>query len=348
MYDTNALNRHCQVFAHVAISSQRYTSSATQKKRDGFLPSLAPVSTGVHRLSSTERFYFIGVHGRYNLSAFSRRTSQRITPAIEGFAFGNGVANHSTSQRIAMESLRLSKIAYTAIATRAKFMLHQNPELLRIKFSAHTPSLTSTLTGYNFYFIMVVYLSKVQHLHDSCWTYFCQDCKQCNLSEGKRKARIGGRLTEDVTSLLPMVWPPGSNRLRATLVILCKLSSRLGHHYVYYTCKKSANQGKALQTVVNRSNLCNGNMIIGTSGARKDKRHMTKYYYRDFDTKKIRYTRASFAGWTTSTGLLNVRYATFVRRADIMYVPEYLLTKETREALEAKSQKLHAENGGAQ
>lgn len=60
-----------------------------------------------------------------------------------------------------------------------------------------------------------------------------------------------------------------------------------------------------------------------------------RYTYKDFETGKVRWTRAPFTGWTQPTGLLNVRYAVFARRADSILVPEYLLTAETKQAINA-------------
>ena len=59
----------------------------------------------------------------------------------------------------------------------------------------------------------------------------------------------------------------------------------------------------------------------------------TRYYYRDFITGKLRYTRGRFTGWTKPTGPLNVRYAQFERGSDWLFVPYYLLTSETKDAL---------------
>jgi len=59
------------------------------------------------------------------------------------------------------------------------------------------------------------------------------------------------------------------------------------------------------------------------------------YTYMDFMTKKIKRTRGRFDGWTEPTGLLNVRYAIFRRPRSSIFVPAYLLTKETRAAIDA-------------
>jgi len=57
------------------------------------------------------------------------------------------------------------------------------------------------------------------------------------------------------------------------------------------------------------------------------------YRFKDFDTGKHRFTRGRFAGWTSSTGLLKVRYAVFALKASEILVPEYLLTFETKQML---------------
>ena len=56
---------------------------------------------------------------------------------------------------------------------------------------------------------------------------------------------------------------------------------------------------------------------------------MTRHYYRDFVTSKIRYTLGEFKGWTKKTGLLNVEYGIFRTPKTYIYVPFYLLTRET-------------------
>ena len=57
------------------------------------------------------------------------------------------------------------------------------------------------------------------------------------------------------------------------------------------------------------------------------------FTYQDFITKKIRRTKGKFAGWTEQTGLLKVHYAIFRNPRGDVLVPEYLLTKETRERI---------------
>lgn len=58
-----------------------------------------------------------------------------------------------------------------------------------------------------------------------------------------------------------------------------------------------------------------------------------RYTYRDFVTKKERYTRGEFAGYTQPTGLLNARYAKFKRPHGYLFVPSYLLTAESKSML---------------
>lgn len=59
----------------------------------------------------------------------------------------------------------------------------------------------------------------------------------------------------------------------------------------------------------------------------------TKYWYKDFGTRKMRFTYGKFGGWTDQTGPMNVRYAIFVRKASTIYVPEYLLPFKTRDLI---------------
>jgi len=58
-----------------------------------------------------------------------------------------------------------------------------------------------------------------------------------------------------------------------------------------------------------------------------------KYYFKDFDTGKTRFTRGKFVGFTQPTGLLAARYAIFARKSDNVLVPEYLLTARTKDVL---------------
>jgi len=60
-----------------------------------------------------------------------------------------------------------------------------------------------------------------------------------------------------------------------------------------------------------------------------------KRWYRDLVTGKLRYTRGVFAGWTEPIGPLSVPYAVFQRPQTSLFVPAYLLTPETRTALQA-------------
>lgn len=58
----------------------------------------------------------------------------------------------------------------------------------------------------------------------------------------------------------------------------------------------------------------------------------TKYTYKDILTGRARFTRGRFIGWQRG-GLLNVWHAGFERRRSAIFVPEYLLTPETMQAL---------------
>ncbi len=53
------------------------------------------------------------------------------------------------------------------------------------------------------------------------------------------------------------------------------------------------------------------------------------YEYKDFVTRKLRRTRGQFSGWTKPTGLLCAPYAVFKNPRGRVFVPVYLLTKET-------------------
>jgi hypothetical protein len=61
-----------------------------------------------------------------------------------------------------------------------------------------------------------------------------------------------------------------------------------------------------------------------------------KFTYRDFITRKVRYTRMPFLGWTTG-GPINVVGAVFGTDKTLLFVPRYLLTKETVERLDEES-----------
>jgi len=53
------------------------------------------------------------------------------------------------------------------------------------------------------------------------------------------------------------------------------------------------------------------------------------YEYKDFITRTLRRTRGQFDGWTKPTGLLIAPYAMFKTPKGRLFVPVYLLTKET-------------------
>lgn len=81
-------------------------------------------------------------------------------------------------------------------------------------------------------------------------------------------------------------------------------------------------------------------MVENTQGRQMESgerpgRTVVGYTYRDINNKqRIRRTRGQFAGWTEPTGLLNVRYAIFRNRCGDVLVPRYLLTEETKRAIE--------------
>lgn len=58
-----------------------------------------------------------------------------------------------------------------------------------------------------------------------------------------------------------------------------------------------------------------------------------KYTYKDIATGGIKWTRGRFVKWTQPTGLLNARYAVFQLPKSVVLVPEYCLTKDTRNQL---------------
>jgi len=61
---------------------------------------------------------------------------------------------------------------------------------------------------------------------------------------------------------------------------------------------------------------------------------MTKHYYRkSLFSEKRSYTRGTFVGWTEPTGLLDCPYAMFERKSDTLFVPHYLVAKETQKVL---------------
>ena len=57
------------------------------------------------------------------------------------------------------------------------------------------------------------------------------------------------------------------------------------------------------------------------------------YTYKDFLTGKLRRTYGKFVKWSDPTGPLDARYAIFRTPKTFVYVPEYELTTESREAL---------------
>lgn len=57
------------------------------------------------------------------------------------------------------------------------------------------------------------------------------------------------------------------------------------------------------------------------------------FTYRDFITGKLCKTRGRFSGWTEPIGPLKARYAIFSNPKGEVLVPEYLLTKETKQAI---------------
>lgn len=57
------------------------------------------------------------------------------------------------------------------------------------------------------------------------------------------------------------------------------------------------------------------------------------YTYKDFMTGKRRQTSGKFEGWTDETGPLRIRYAKFKTPKTRIFVPAYLLTKETKLAI---------------
>ena len=64
------------------------------------------------------------------------------------------------------------------------------------------------------------------------------------------------------------------------------------------------------------------------------------YTYKDFATGKLHKTSGKFEGWTDETGPLNARYAIFHRPRSSLFIPEYCLTKETRQRIGQKRKTL--------
>lgn len=62
------------------------------------------------------------------------------------------------------------------------------------------------------------------------------------------------------------------------------------------------------------------------------------YTYKDFATGKIKRTSGKFIGWSKPTGPLHVRYAIFKTPRTYIDIPTYLLTSETRKAIEETAQ----------
>lgn len=58
-----------------------------------------------------------------------------------------------------------------------------------------------------------------------------------------------------------------------------------------------------------------------------------KYIFKDFITGRQRWTNGTFIGWTEPTGLLKSRYAIFQRPNTTLFVPEYLLSKESKQTI---------------
>jgi len=57
------------------------------------------------------------------------------------------------------------------------------------------------------------------------------------------------------------------------------------------------------------------------------------YTYKDLSTGKVRRTMGTFNNWSTPTGPLNARYAIFANKRGVVCIPEYLLTKESKEKI---------------
>ena len=56
------------------------------------------------------------------------------------------------------------------------------------------------------------------------------------------------------------------------------------------------------------------------------------YTYKDFQTGRRRWTRGKFTGWQQG-GILNARFAVFQTRRSTLFVPEYCLMPETKQAI---------------
>jgi len=57
-----------------------------------------------------------------------------------------------------------------------------------------------------------------------------------------------------------------------------------------------------------------------------------RYTYRDFETLKLKWTRGHFVKWTRG-GIMNAWYALFARPRSVLFIPEHLLTPETRKRI---------------
>lgn len=53
------------------------------------------------------------------------------------------------------------------------------------------------------------------------------------------------------------------------------------------------------------------------------------YRFKDFETGKPRWTKGKFVGWKKG-GRFEIWYAIFETRCSVLWIPEYLLTKETK------------------
>lgn len=64
------------------------------------------------------------------------------------------------------------------------------------------------------------------------------------------------------------------------------------------------------------------------------------YTYKDFESGKIKSTRGEFIGWTGPKGPVDAKYAIFKNPKGAAFIPDYLLTMETMQALEDRSDTL--------
>lgn len=62
------------------------------------------------------------------------------------------------------------------------------------------------------------------------------------------------------------------------------------------------------------------------------------YTYKDFVSGKIKRTRGKFSNWSDPTGPMGAKYAIFANKKGVVCVPEYLLTKETKEQIKELEQ----------